>query len=1000
MSTLTLNDALAASGVTAEALADLEPYLEDADARAAFVELASQGPHPARALIREPTWIAAIANDATTTRGVEDVFALLRDDEDADLYRALRRVKRRESLRIFLRELRGTSTRTTAGEFAALAEGCLRFAVRRLARDELAELEAKFCVLGMGKLGGHELNPGSDVDLIFLCDDVATSDDDFRKRAVQFAQAIVDSFAATTADGFVFRVDLRLRPDGTQGPIVLPVTASRDYYLQYGRTWERSAMIKARAVAGNLEMGSDFLRGIEPWIYRRSLDYGVIDELRAMKESIEANAEIERVVGVAPSDAEPTDTSRAPLADALRLSLRGRAPKRRRPAPAAPTHLTADKDESGVLGWDLKIGVGGIREIEFFVQALQLVHCGQRPKLRAQNTLQALDALLWAGFITSQDHAMLTDAYDLFRRLEHQVQMAEDLQTHVVARNWDDFDRSARALGLDRAQLSARLIAARHGVREIFGRLFEPTGRAAELPTVDPAQSATIALMATAPVQQLRSDAFFAAVKAAGFGRPRQVCGQLEVLRAKSWGPFRASGNSRDLRLARAIAADAAAAPDPDMAFSAFTRFAVGVGDRPGIWDMLADNPHATRLLLQVFGSAGELSRDLIADPHVFTRLLAVGSVAVEKTADRLRDELATRLLRGNDPEHRMGIIRRFHREETLRIGLHETGGAASIEQTLGQLSMLAELVVRTALTQVYEPLRTHKRSTTLPPLNEIPFAVVAMGKLGGRELGFGSDLDVVFVYEEERQYRLEHTFYARLAQRLVRALTTLGNEGRLYEVDTRLRPSGNRGALVVSADAFDQYYRENAQLWERQALIRARPFIGPPALLTRIDDVRRRHAFRQDDDDLAQAVRDMRDRLSGAHYEHGTTDIKFGPGGIIDIEFATQAEQMASASAGSDSPDPTVVQAGLASQSTTQALRALGEEDAAQDYLWLNRVLARLRMSAAAATSVIPGDEDGRRRIARRMGHQGSSAAAAFDEELRDVLSRCQSFYARVFAV
>jgi glutamate-ammonia-ligase adenylyltransferase len=505
--------------------------------------------------------------------------------------------------------------------------------------------------------------------------------------------------------------------------------------------------------------------------------------------------------------------------------------------------------------------------------------------------------------------------------------------------------------------------------------------------------------MTTAAQDELRSDAIFAAVREAGFGRPRQVCGQIEVMRAKTWGPFRSASSGRDLRLAREIAADAAAAPDPDMAFSAFTRFALAVGDRPGVWDMLADNPHATRLLLQVFGSSGELARDLIADPHVFGRLLSVGSVAIHKSAARLESELSGRLQQATDPEHRMGVIRRFHREETLRIGLHETGGAASIEETLGQLSLLAELTVRTVLTQTYEPLRTRKRSTQLPPLDEIPFAVVAMGKLGGRELGFGSDLDVVFVYEEDRQYRLEHTFYARLAQRLVRALTTLGTDGRLYEVDTRLRPSGNRGALVVSGDAFERYYEKDAALWERQALIRARPFIGTAALLKRITSVRTERAFGGAQDADLSAVDAMRQRLSAAHYAAGTTDIKFGPGGMVDIEFATQAAQMTGSPAQrSDDTEPGEIVDGLRSQSTVQALTALGEQEVAADYLWLSRLLARLRMSSPAGTTIVPEEDAGRRAIARRMGHQGGTAAAAFDEELSAVLDRAHSFYARVF--
>lgn len=966
----------------------------------AFHELARLGRYPARTLVRHPEWLVDISEGAQRARDARTLERAIRreiGEDDDQLYPVMRHTKQRESLRILLRETRGVSTRETTAELADLAEACLSTAVSTLASGRFAGLDELFCVLGMGKLGGRELNPSSDVDLIFVCDDQALHDAELQVLVADFARAVVDAIAAQTEEGYVFRVDLRLRPDGSQGPIVLPVRTTQDYYLQFGRTWERSALMKARPVAGAHTLGAGLLEAIEPFVYRRSLDFGALEELRAMKAKIEANASLGAVHGSSePGPAQGPDTAQAPLADRLKRRLSGRSsrPRVSKPQPAAPA--APDHDERGLLGWDLKIGVGGIREIEFFVQALQLVHSGRQPGLRVRNTLEALDALLWAGLITDIDHAALTDAYDLWRRLEHLLQMGDDRQTHTLPTTTAEFDVLARRFDTAPGELDDRITYVRETVRAIFERLFAPSERTAVQPTLRDDRGGQLDVVARAGTRQLRTAGMQTVLGQLGFRRPRQVAGQLEVLRNKTWGPFRESAWGTEVELARQIVGNAAAAPDPDQAFSHFSRFAQAVGDRPGYWSMLAGNPHATRLLLQVFGSSPYFAGALIADPNVFERLLAVGSVAVEKGAARMRGELQARLADVTDQEHRLGVIRRFHREETLRVGLHETGGAAQVEQTLEQLSILAEVVIDAVLFEVYQPLRTRKRrpGSVLPELDEIAFAVVAMGKLGGRELGFGSDLDVVFVYEEDRQFKLEHTFYARLGQRLIRTLSTTGVEGKMYEVDTRLRPSGSRGALVVSVDAFAEYYEKEAGLWERQALIRGRPISGPDRLLARIAEIRQETAFgaRAGADELAEVAR-MRERMNDALYKRGTRDVKFGPGGLVDIEFATQAMQLASAV--EPHGDPRLVLDGTASQSTRIALAALGQRDVAEDYLWLCRLLARTRMSGGlASTSVLPDDDETLLMIARRLGHQGDGALASFTDEFDARTGRTRQFF------
>jgi glutamate-ammonia-ligase adenylyltransferase len=1008
---LTLDERLIAAGLAERDLERVREAVSDPACLEAFADLARQGPYPARQLVREPEWLDFVVADLDHPRSVSDVVGgierELGEEPTLDaLYRTLRRAKRRESLRIFLREIRGeVSMRQTTAEIADLAEACLDVAVGRLAQLRGEPLMAQeFCVLGMGKLGGRELNFSSDVDLVYVCSNRAMTDDDFRVRAADFARALTDVMAATTEDGYVFRVDLRLRPDGSQGPIVQPRQAMSDYYEVFGRTWERSAWMKARPVAGERRLGDGVLDDLEPFVFRRYLDYGAIEELRAMKEKIEANAQLVAVVGEEDeAGSEEVDEARAPLADRLRSRMRGHRRRRRRPT--AKRKTVPDEDRAGVLGWDVKIGHGGIREIEFFVQALQLVHCGTQPRLRVRNTLDALDALVWAGLVTSDDQAALADAYDFLRRLEHRIQMENDRQYHRLPRTWAHFDRIAGALDLGRDELRNRVLRHRQEVRSKFERLFSGERPTEGGPTIAADTPESLSLIQRAGVEQLGGPAAREALSNLGFERPRQVAGQLQVLREKNWGPFREDAWGPDLELAVRLIKEAAAAPDPDQAFSHLSRFVQAVGDRPGYYSMLLDNPHATRLLLQVFGSSAYLSGALIRDPNVFERLLAVGSVALEKSRPTMARELSERLEGIEDPEHRIGVIRRFHREETLRIALHETGAAARIEQSMTQLSLLAEVIIEQTLTEVYQPLRTRRRrpGSVLPELDEIPFTVVAMGKLGGRELGFGSDLDVVFVYENLRQWKLEHTFYARLAQRLIRTLTTASVEGKMYEVDTRLRPSGSQGALVVSLDAFGEYHRESAGTWERQALIRARPIAGPVELRRAVMDVRSEQVFGIDAEDPREEISAMRDRIRQAHYEHGTTDVKFGPGGLIDLEFGVQALQlMLGARTNEDVGVGDEVDGGLRSQSTRVAIRALAELDlpipALQglewDYLTLCRVQARLRMAREASNSVVPDEPSELEAVARRTGHQGDTAVRSFTRELDAAMERVRLFW------
>jgi glutamate-ammonia-ligase adenylyltransferase len=970
--------------------------LSDDDEALIFFTLAVQGSHARRVLTSDPNALSEIASRSDRSFDTASLSATLRSkmktavDDDAALA-VLRRFKQIESLRIFLREVEDiANVRETTQEIAALAESCLTVAIHEIARRRyVPEFADLICVLGMGKLGGRELNFSSDVDLIFIAADEAFPQ---MSKIESFAKDLVSWFDLNTDDGYVFRVDLRLRPEGSAGALVPTVSTARSYYEAWGRTWERSALIKARPVGGNHALGEALLQELEPFLYRKYLDYSAIDELRTMKDMIQRNAEASALVGFEEAQESKETPIQAPIRNRLqaRMQMLG-APTIRKAAPKPPAPIIHIRDASGVLGWDVKIGIGGIREVEFFVQALQLVHCGTRPGLRVKNTLEALDRLLFAGLINHDDNARLSDAYAFFRAVEHRIQMEQDRQGHRIPSRDDRFENLAWRMSLTPAELRTKLLAHRLDVRTMFDRLFTDSEQKPEKPTVGRAPIEDIDAVLAVQNDAIDTPEIHAILGRLGFERPRQVAGQLMILRQKAHGPFseRALGQARDF--AKYLFTSCAGAPNPDQAFSLLTRFIAVVGDRQGYYRMLAEHPHAARLLVHVFGSSPYLGAALLREPAIVERLLGTGTVAVLRSRSEMLRDVHERLVKIEDPDHRIGIIRRFHQEETLRIGLHDYGGAATIVQTHEQLANLAEVVIQASLEEVYEPLRSKKRRADylLPPIQEIPFCVVALGKLGGRELSFGSDLDLLFIYEYDRQWRLDHSFFAKIAQRLIRALSLAGAGGKMYEVDTRLRPSGQQGALVVSLEQFRSYHEQSSALWERQALVRARPITGPVSLCVEVDRIRHHEVFERGlgpggADELMEMLEKIRENLLAP----GGLDIKYSAGGLVDIEFAVQAIQLRF---GKESP-------ALQSPRTHDVLMALvvdkhefdvDFEQLLRAYEQLRTVESRLRMADLRGISALPADAAQLNVLARRIGHVGADAGAFMLQELKELTNK-----------
>jgi len=802
----------------------------------------------------------------------EAVEAAEHSASEEDLKRALRRIKHREMTRIATRDLAGiASLPEVTGALSDLAsatlEGAVRFAGKALSAkvgEPMASLPdgtrrpCRFVVFGMGKLGGLELNFSSDIDLIYLYEtDQGETDGgaqplSLHQYFVRLGEAVTRIISEATEDGFVFRVDLRLRPEGTRGELVNSVRAAEIYYESWGQTWERAALIKARPVAGDRELGDAFLRSLIPFVFRKYLDFTSIEEIKGMKDRINQAA------------------------------ARGRRDER-----------------------DLKLGAGGIREIEFFVQAHQLIYGGKDPSLRLRGTVEALAALSRLRIISEKEQAELTESYLFLRRLEHRIQAHRERQTHVLPQGEEDLRRLARAMDLDDARALLTALDRRSAaVQEIYGRLFGSDRGAA--PSAIPPEVQALFLPEPPPKDTAER------LSLLGFRDAEAARRNLDVLRE---GPPHARISQRARQYLDHIAPEilfrAAKSPDPDMALSHVERFLTAVGARTMFYALLYEKPRVIEALVRLFGSSRFLSGFLLRHPELLDTFLRNDLSVLYKTKSDLRKELAEELSACDGYEQELDALRRFKHLETLRIGIHDMSGILSLEEGMVQLSALAEALVTHALLLARREIR---RRFGVPVAadsgQEAGFIVLGMGKLGSEELSYHSDLDIIFLYSgagetaadpegrDEGEFRriTNHEYFAKVAQRMISILTTATREGHVYRLDTRLRPSGNAGPLVSSLEAFMRYHEGSAQLWERQALLKCRSVAGDRELGRKVETLARQFIFdRPLPDNAAEEIHRLRTRMEvelGRERED-RLNLKVGRGGVVDVEFAVQYLQL-----------------------------------------------------------------------------------------------------------
>ena len=723
----------------------------------------------------------------------------------------------------------------------ASLEGTLDFLLRQAARKgeivlrhpEHPQLGCGYFLLGMGKLGAGELNFSSDIDLIALYEPGLI---DYRGKrdcedfCLRLTRDLVAMLSERTGDGYVFRTDLRLRPDPAATPLAMTYGAAMSYYGSMGQNWERAAMIKARCVAGDQVLGRAFLAELGPFIWRKSLDFLAIQDIHSIKRQINA--------------------------------VKGGG-------------------TIAIEGHNVKLGRGGIREIEFYAQTQQLIWGGRDPSLRESGTKAALDALATAGHIPTATATELKSSYDFLRRVEHRIQMQNDQQTHALPETSQGVAELADFLGFDdEAQFRLAIDFHFHRVEDHYAELFE------EAPSL--AGPGNLVFTGDAPepgTVQTLSELRFAS--------PETV---FNLVRSWHHGRHRATRSQRARELLTEIMPALLQAlgrtANPDQALAKFDEFLRGLPAGVQLFALLAANPRLLDLIAEVMGTAPALAELLTRRPQLLDAVLSPGFFGELPDKQALADELEERLSVARDFEDRLEITRRFANDHKFQAGVQRLQAMASETECGHFLTDLADVILEAIVPAVEADFaRQHGR------IEGRGLALIALGKLGSRELTAGSDLDLVALYDSPDEARSDGprsldstTYYMRLTQRLVGALQAPTGEGSLYQIDLRLRPSGNASSVAQKLRAFRRYHAHSAWTWEHMALTRARVVLGEPAFAAEIEEtIRGIQTIERDGETLLRDVHSMRQRLTRDKPPRGPWDVKMIPGGLVDCEFVAQ---------------------------------------------------------------------------------------------------------------
>ena len=871
----------------------------------------------------------------------------------------LRRYKRRETLRIGMRDLlKIADVETTTLELSNLAEAALQHCYE-IGRDQVMKprfgtpmneegtAPCRFAVIGMGKLGGYELNFSSDIDLMFVYSDDARTDtghenSEYFSRLCEF---MIKAMSEITSDGYVFRVDIRLRPESSAGVIIRSMESYESYYEGWGDLWERQALIKARPVAGDIAFGDEFIRMIQPFVYQRYLDGVTLSEIKADIRRTKARIE-ERLV-----------------------------------------------NEGANLEKHVKLGPGAIRDIEFTVQCLQMIHGAKRKSLCSHNTLESISALKENALLNPEDADALAAAYRFLRTVENGIQIEADQQRYTIPEGETEERELARRVGYQHTVETDALETFRADYRAHTERVRDTFQKITTTSIESEGEIDIAVLLSEEDPQQLEN--FLSTFR---FENVRETQRLLKQLANGGDGvQFSPSVRRTFFHLAPTLLKILRDSPNPDMALRYLSAFTDKVGARSSYYTMFAEKPSTLEALTRVCGSSLYLADMLIASPELFDLLTVPTLIERSKTIVEKQEE-ALQIVTTAPKERMLSMSRRYKNDEIWRIALRSILGNATLPDTTQELSDLAEAILKAIYPKVESEMQEAHGTPLAPDGTPVTFAIVAMGKFGGRELNFSSDLDVMYVYSadgETTQGMPNADYFSSVGLELVKRLA--GDQGMsIYEIDLRLRPYGTGGAIALPLAGYQNYYDNTAEVWERQALTRARVVAGDIDILGN-QFLKTAHAFcysnaltteeiaeivhtRQRKEAQATRKTSARRRRSGKT-QTATANVKSGYGGLVDIEFVVQTLQLVY---GGEVPSVRVQNTLLAIDRLhkTGVLTETQRDGLTEAYQYLRRVENALRIVHDRALDALPRNRTELGQLARRLGYketENTSTAEAF---------------------
>ena len=819
------------------AIGESSPYLWN---------LASTKPARLRAILESEPAAHLQALLAKTDR------AVAASEDDGEAMRLLRRMKSEAALLIALADIGGVwPVMRTTQAITALADTAIRAAAKFLLGDAIRRGKLKpadpaqpeagsgLIVLAMGKMGANELNYSSDIDLIVLYDAMAPAlidKEDAAALYIRLTRGLMKLLQERTIDGYVFRVDLRLRPDPASTQVAVSLAAALDYYGTVGQNWERAALIKARPCAGDIAAGEAFLHELSPFVWRKYLDFAAVTDIEAMKRQI---------------------------------------------------HAYRGHDEIAIEGHNIKLGRGGIREIEFFVQTQQLIAGGRHPELRMRETLATLDELAESRWIDGAARDDLVAAYLFLRTIEHRLQMVADEQTHTLPSDREALDRFAHFAGFaGRDAFAETLLGHLRKVQDHYARLFEDAAR----------RTGQEPALSFPEKSDDRETLDWLALR--GFRKPLEASATVRGWLARGYSALKGAFARQEFNALLPVLLDhLGRLENPDAALLAFDRFLAGLHGGGRLFSLLKKNHDLVALVVRILGIAPRLAEILARYPQAIDALIDPAFFGALPNEEKLLVELERSLGQARSYEDFLNQIRMFGQEQMFLIGARILSGTVSAEQAGEAFARLAGVVIRALHTRV-----EHDFAARHGRVRGQQVALLALGKLGGREMTAASDLDLIIVYDFDSGHPESDgkpplygaQYFARLTQRLISALTSQTNYGALYPVDMRLRPSGRSGPVATSIDSFKSYQETEAWTWEHLALTRARVISAPPGFAARVEKVIRAVLCRERDPQaIAVDVAEMRAAIAQERGEDVRWDLKYAAGGLIDLEFIAQYLQL-----------------------------------------------------------------------------------------------------------